>query len=197
MSIFNLDSQNKNLDNKIVAGLERLSQVFRTLLWEKAKTHGLSPIQIQLLIFIQYHTANKTTISYLAKEFNLTKPTISDAIKSLNQKKLIEKCIDGNDSRSYTIQLTEKGKNVVSETEDFPAPLTGIIAKTTASDKEVLWKNITNLIVQLNQLNIIDVQRTCLNCTHHAMVNNHDFCTLINTQLETKDIRIDCPEFEV
>ena len=89
MSVFNLENQNANLDNKIVAGLERLSQVFRILLWEKAKEHSLSPIQIQLLIFIRHHSADKTTISYLAQEFNFTKPTISDAIKILEQKKLV------------------------------------------------------------------------------------------------------------
>lgn len=67
MSIFNLNTQNENLDNKIVAGLERLSHVFKALLWEKAKEHSLSPIQIQLLIFIHNHTQEKTTVSYLAK----------------------------------------------------------------------------------------------------------------------------------
>ena len=51
-SIFNLNNQNSNLDNKIVAGLDRISQVFKTLLWGKSKTYNLSPIQIQLLIFI-------------------------------------------------------------------------------------------------------------------------------------------------
>ena len=87
MSVFNLDNQNAGLNSKIVAGLERLSQAFRTLLWEKAKEFGLSPIQIQVLIFIHYHSKEKSTVSYLAQEFNLTKPTISDAIKALEQKK--------------------------------------------------------------------------------------------------------------
>ena len=81
MSVFNLNIQNENTGNKIVAGLERLSHVFKTLLWEKAKQHGLSPIQIQLLIFIQYHSDEKNTVSYLAKEFSVTKPTVSDAIR--------------------------------------------------------------------------------------------------------------------
>jgi len=89
MSVFNIIDQNINLDSKIVAGLERLSQVFRILLWEKAKEYSLSPIQIQLMIFIQHHSQDKTTISYLAQEFNFTKPTISDAVKVLEQKKLI------------------------------------------------------------------------------------------------------------
>ena len=118
MSVFNLDKQNSNLDNKIVAGLERLSQVFRILLWEKAKEYSLSPIQIQLMIFIRYHSQELSTISYLAQEFNFTKPTISDAIKVLELKKLIKKKSDNNDTRRYTIQLTAKGEKIVVETEN-------------------------------------------------------------------------------
>ncbi len=196
MSVFNLENQNTNLDNKIVAGLERLSQVFRVLLWEKAKEHRLSPIQIQLLIFIQHHSADKTTISYLAQEFNFTKPTISDAIKVLEQKKLIKKFADSNDTRSYTIQLTSIGKKVVMDTENFANPLTEIIAMTNEKDKKILWQNISNLIIQLNKLEVISVQRTCFNCKHYTTKNKNHFCNLLNQKLNTQDIRIDCEEFE-
>ena len=196
MSVFNLENQNTNLDNKIVAGLERLSQVFRVLLWEKAKEHSLSPIQIQLLIFIQHHSADKTTISYLAQEFNFTKPTISDAIKVLEQKKLIKKFADSNDTRSYTIQLTSIGKKVVMDTENFANPLTEIIAMTNEKDKNILWQNISNLIIQLNKLEVISVQRTCFNCKHYTIKNKNHFCNLLNQKLNTQDIRIDCEEFE-
>jgi DNA-binding MarR family transcriptional regulator len=197
LSVFNLDNQNANLDSKIVAGLERLSQVFRILLWEKAKKHSLSPIQIQLLIFIRHHSADKTTISYLAQEFNFTKPTISDAIKILEQKKLIQKSIDKNDTRSYTINLTAAGKKIVLETEDFANPVTEIIFKTSDTDKIVLWENVSNLIVRLNKLEIISVQRTCFNCKYYSIKNKNHFCNLLDLKLFTQNIRIDCGEFEM
>jgi DNA-binding MarR family transcriptional regulator len=196
MSVFNLTEQNANLNSKIVAGLERLSQVFRILLWEKAKAYNLSPIQIQLLIFIQHHSAEKTTISYLAQEFNFTKPTISDAIKVLEQKKFIKKITDSIDTRSYTIQLTATGKKIVSETEDFANPISDIVSTTTNAEKEILWKNISNLIVQLNKLKVISVQRTCFNCKHYLLKNKRPFCSLLETKLLQEDIRIDCEEFE-
>ena len=196
MSVFNLSNQNNNLDSKIVAGLERLSQVFRILLWEKAKEHSLSPIQIQLMIFIQHHSQDKSTISYLAQEFNFTKPTISDAIKVLEQKQFIKKITDSNDTRSYTIQLTVKGKKIVSETENFANPLTEIIKKSTPSDKLVLWENITNLIAQLNKLEVISIQRTCFNCKYYSIKGKTPFCNLLDQKLQTQDIRIDCEEFE-
>ena len=197
MSIFNLESQNSNLDYKIVAGLERLSQVFRILLWEKAKDHSLSPIQIQLLIFIQHHSADKTTVSYLAQEFNFTKPTISDAIKILEQKKLIKKFADSSDTRSYAIQLTASGKKIVLETEMFTNPITEIISKADEADKLILWENISNLILLLNKQDILSVQRTCYNCSHYTSKNKKPFCSLLNQKLLTKDIRIDCEEFEL
>ena len=65
------------LESKILNGLERLSEVLKSLLWEKAKIHGISPIQIQILLFVSNHHLDICNVSYLAKEFNVTKATIS------------------------------------------------------------------------------------------------------------------------
>ena len=194
MSIFNLINQNENLDSKLVSGLERISQVFRILLWEKAKEYKLSPIQIQLLIFIQNHSQEKATISYLAKEYNFTKPTISDAIKILEKKKLIKKNYQNTDARSYTIQLTSQGKNIVSETDNYAAPITEIIKKSKHADKLVLWDIISNLITRLNELEIISVQRTCYNCKYFVKKENLPYCNLLEQKLKANEIRIDCQE---
>lgn len=196
MSVFDLEQQNSSLDLKIVAGLERISQAFRILLWEKAKVYGLSPIQIQLLIFINYHSQDKTTVSYLAREFNLTKPTISDAIKVLLQKELIVKQADSADTRSYTIQLTEAGKTVVINTQDFANPVTDIISKVDPEEKQAVWHTISALIIQLNKMDLISVQRTCPNCRFYALKDGGHYCNLLNKSLENTAIRIDCPEFE-
>lgn len=190
--MFDLDQQNQSLEAKITAGLERLSQVFRVLLWEKAKSYGLSPIQIQLLIFICYHSREKTTVSYLAKEFGLTKPTISDAVKTLLQKGLIEKQTDISDSRSYTIALTTSGVELVAATENYTDPLQNLLAQT-AADKENLWQSITAIIHGLNRAGIIEVQRSCYNCKHY--VSNANYCGLLKVALAPKDIRLDCAEF--
>lgn len=195
MSVFNLNIQNESTGNKIVAGLERLSHVFKVLLWEKAKEHGLSPVQIQILIFIHYHSPEKNTVSYLAKEFNITKPTVSDAVKILEQKLLIEKTTAKNDSRSFTLKITDTGKKVVKETEDFANPVNQIVSGISESDKEVLWQNISGLIEKLNKQGIISIQRSCKNCTYLAINNNNYFCGLLKQPLHTSDLRIDCPEF--
>jgi hypothetical protein len=51
-SSFDLEHQNSKIESKIVASLERISEAFRVLLWNESKENSLSPIQIQILIFI-------------------------------------------------------------------------------------------------------------------------------------------------
>ncbi len=195
-SIFDLAFQHKDVAAKIVIGLERISEVFRALLWEHAKTIGLSPIQIQILIFVAYHKEDLCTVSHLAKEFNVTKPTISDAVKVLEKKDLIFKNKTATDSRSYYISLTPKGEKSVSETENFANPIKKELQNFNKDEQESLLKNITTLIYKLNRSGIISVQRTCYACKFYEKGKNSDYCNLIQTNLTSTDIRLDCPEFE-
>ncbi|QSB25348.1 MarR family winged helix-turn-helix transcriptional regulator [Flavobacterium sp. CLA17] len=191
--IFDLEIQNNSLDGKIVAGLERLSQVFRVLLWEKAKHSGLTPLQIQLMIFIKYHSRDKSTVSYLAKEFNLTKATVSDTIKILELKKYLFKQVHLNDSRSFTISLTQEGLNAVLLTENFTDPLYDIVASTSNTEKQILWNTINSIVQQLNHIQIINVQSTCHSCIFFSSNNGQLHCRLMDLELKN-GIRLDCAD---
>ncbi|MCC6691021.1 MAG: MarR family transcriptional regulator, partial [Bacteroidia bacterium] len=102
-SDFDLTHQNQNVESKIVASLERIAQAFRVLLWRESKEFSLSPIQVQVLIFLLNHNEEKRKVSYLADEFNMSKATISDTIKTLEQKNLMTKEYEQRDTRSYII----------------------------------------------------------------------------------------------
>ena len=195
-NIFNPTHQETNLSNKIVAGLERISEAFKVLLWEKAKLLGLSPIQIQILIFINYHKIEFCNVSHLAKEFNVTKPTISDAVKTLVNKELIEKVYSSSDSRSYAIQLSSLGKNIASEIENFAHPLKKQLNSIDNEDLESTFKMLSKLIYKLNQIGVLTVQRTCYGCKFYQKNDNQHFCNLLEKGLLNSEIRIDCAEFE-
>ncbi len=195
MSAFNLKDQNSNIDNKILVGLDRLSQVFRILLWEKAKQLDITPIQIQVLIFINYHSIDKSTVSYLSKEFNLSKATISDTVKTLLKKDLLRKISNEIDSRSFSLLLTQNGIKIVAETEDFSNPFLDIVKEINLEDKLIMWNIISKSILELNKLKIITIQRTCYNCEYFSNQKVQSFCNLLNQELNIADIRIDCEEF--
>jgi DNA-binding MarR family transcriptional regulator len=194
-SVFDPNQQEQDVSSKIVAGLERISEVFKILLWEKAKVVGLSPIQIQLLIFIKYHKPALCNVSHLAKEFNITKPTISDAIKILDKKKMIVKDYSSSDSRSYTIQLSVLGENIVSQTNDLANPLRTQIENFNQTDLESVFKTLSKLIYKLNRNGILTVQRTCFGCKFYKKHRKADYCNLLEKELLNNDIRLDCPEY--
>ncbi|OEK09758.1 MarR family transcriptional regulator [Flavivirga aquatica] len=195
-SIFNPNYQENDISSKIVAGLERISEAFKVLLWEKAKLLGLSPIQIQTLIFINYHKIEFCNVSHLAKEFNITKPTISDAVRVLDKKMLITKVYSSSDSRSYTIQLSEQGKTIVQETENFAHPLKKQLNSIQNDDLESTFETLSKLIYKLNQIGILTVQRTCYACKFYKKNKKQHFCNLLNKELINSELRIDCTEFE-
>jgi DNA-binding MarR family transcriptional regulator len=195
-SLFSPKNQDKNVANKVIVGLQRISESFKVLLWEKAKALNLSPIQIQILIFIENHKAAYCNVSYLAKEFNLTKPTISDAVKTLDKKGLIVKDFSSKDTRSYTIQLSNSGKATVKKTEDFLNPLKEDLIDIDTNHLESLFTTLSELIYQLNQKNILTVQRTCYACKFYSKNNDNHHCNLLQKELLNSDIRLDCNEFE-
>ncbi|MBL4606180.1 MAG: winged helix-turn-helix transcriptional regulator [Flavobacteriaceae bacterium] len=194
--VFKQEDQEDSLSNKIVIGLQRISEAFKALLWDKAKEFGLSPIQIQILIFIRYHKEESCNVSYLSKEFNVTKPTISDAVKVLEKKGMIVKDHSSSDNRSYTIFLSDTGKEAVSKTETFVNPIKKELDSTSIQEQENLFSVVSSLIYQLNQKGILTVQRTCYACKFHTKHGKNDYCNLLQKDLLNHQIRLDCAEFE-
>ena len=195
-SAFDLEHQNSSIESKIVASLERVSQAFRVLLWNESKEFSLSPIQVQVLIFLLHHSDQKRKVSYLADEFNMTKATISDTIKTLEKKLLIKKEYEQHDSRSYIIHLTKKGKSIAEQTSFFSKQIQVPIDKLHSTDKENLLLSLLDIIHHLNKSGVITIQRMCFTCQFYKKNKNgqEHFCGLLNTKLADSELRIDCTE---
>ena len=157
-SDFDLTNQNHSIESKIVASLERVEQAYRVLLWQESKEFSLSPIQVQVLIFLLHHSEEKRKVSYLAGEFNMTKATISDTVKTLGQKNLITKEYGQEDTRSYVINLTEKGKDIGGKTSLFTQEIRTPIDMLHQDDKENLLLSLLKIIRHLNKSEVITVQ---------------------------------------
>lgn len=198
-SAFDLAHQNSSIESKIVASLERVSQAFRVLLWNESKEFSLSPIQVQLLIFLLHHSDQKRKVSYLADEFNMTKATISDTIKTLEQKLLIKKEYEQHDTRSYIINLTKKGKIIAEQTSLFTKQIQVPIDKLHSTDKENLLLSLLDIIHHLNKSGIITIQRMCFTCHFYKSdkKGHEHFCELLNTKLAENELRVDCAEHKL
>lgn len=195
-SIFNPAQQANSVSSKVVAAVERLSASFRVLLWNEAKQHGLSPIQVQLLVFLLHYPEEKRTVTHLAHYFNMTKATISDAIKSLESKQLITRKIMESDTRSHSLHLVKEGKTLARKVERYAMPMLDAVAGLPAENQAVLLENLLQLIYQLNQTGVVTPQTMCLNCHFYTRKNGGHYCNLVKAPLKGSDLRVDCPEFQ-
>jgi len=196
-SVFNLNEQNQKVESRIVVALERISEAFRVLLWNESKENSLSPIQIQILIFIYFHSLEKCKVGYLANEFNMTKATISDSVKVLLVKDLVTKETDPTDTRSYSLSLTTEGRKIAQKASFFTSSMEQPLEKLTQEQKSIMLSGLLKLIYDLNQSGIITIQRMCFTCSNYQLDNGIHYCKLLKSRLAESELRVDCPEHEL
>ena len=196
-SSFNLNEQNQKIESRIVVALERISEAFRVLLWNESKENSLSPIQIQILIFIYFHSLEKCKVGYLADEFNMTKATISDSVKVLLSKELVTKETDPIDTRSFSLSLTNEGKKIAKKASLFASSIEQPIEKLTQEQKTIMLNGLLKLIYDLNKSGIITIQRMCFTCSNYQLEKGVHYCKLLKSQLAENELRIDCPEHKL
>lgn len=199
-SIFNHKYQHDDLDGKLVLALERISHIFRLLLWEQTKAFNLSPIQIQILIHIYRQPEDDRNITSIAQKLNVTKATISDAVKSLDKKKLISKKADNEDYRFQYLLLTKKGEELVKKTEGWINTFKNKMMEISESKKIDMYDTLLNLLLSFERDGYLNKHRICFSCRHLKQTKSGNkkkyFCHLLNKELLSAEIRIDCPEHE-
>ncbi len=200
-SIYQLEHQHLDVDSKIAAALERLSQGFRSLLWEKTKKLNISPIQIQMLVFLFFHHKTQASISQLSREFGLTPATVSDAIATLQKKELVTRTPLATDRRVVLVHLTADGKKMARRLSTWSNAIYENIATLQVEDKAAVLNFLMLLINSLNEAGVIPVNRMCVSCRYFrtnqsSQTQQPYFCDLIQKPLANATLRFDCPEHE-
>jgi DNA-binding MarR family transcriptional regulator len=201
-SVFEPSSQHGDVDKKIVASLERLSQVFRTLLRGEAQERGLSPIQAQFLVHLLHHGAALGRVSRLAREFYLTRDTVSDAVGSLEKKGLISREPWPADKRVTTLRLTSTGEHTARELAAWANVIEEHLKAYSPEEKEAVMRFLMGLIGSLQKSGLITVARMCVTCRFfrpdaHPGEGSPHHCALLDVPLSGSDLRADCPEHEL
>ncbi len=195
-SVFNIKAQHQDVDSKLVAGLERLAQALRVLLWEQAQTQGLSPIQVQFLVYLKNHAKRDSSVSHLAKTFDLTKATVSDAISALEHKGYLKRHVSSEDKRAANLVLTRTGKSLAKELESWADEVKKQLVKLPEERRLELMTSTMHLIASLQETGIINLTRLCYTCQFFQKGERDHFCKLLNVPLSQQDLRLDCPEHE-
>jgi DNA-binding MarR family transcriptional regulator len=200
-SVFDLFAQHDDVDTKLVAALERLSQVFRVRLREEAWKRDLSPTQAQFLIYLLYHDVELRRVSQLAREFDLTQATVSDAVASLETKGLVQREQWPEDRRVVTLRLTTDGEKLAATLSEWTEPVRVHLERFSPEEREAVMRFLIGLIGSLQRSGLITVGRMCVTCSFflqdiHPGERAPHHCGLLDVPLSGADLRVDCPEHE-
>lgn len=189
-------TEQQDIASKIVLALERLGQLQRQSLWQISVEKELSPIQAQILIFIGSHDRSLATVTYLAREFAVTKATISDAVATLVRKGLVIKTPNAEDRRIEVLSFTAAGRRTFNAIADYQQPTVDTVRELTEAQRSQLWSSLSTLIHHLQTQDLAVAQRMCYTCTFFRPSTRRPYCRLLEVALSPSDIRLDCPEYE-
>lgn len=182
------------LDAHLAQALERIGEVARALRWKQAVEEGLSPLQIRILGFLAHHGDEGIGVARLAEELMVSKPTISDSVRLLADRRMIVRKADKRDARSHALHLTAAGNRHVSA----GTPMDDAVAELSREHKEALLTGLMGVLEALFRKEAVHVQRMCFTCKYYQGDRTVDHqCHLLEKSLPVAELRTDCVEHVV
>ncbi|GLY50457.1 MarR family winged helix-turn-helix transcriptional regulator [Lentzea sp. NBRC 102530] len=188
------------LDRRLADALERLGHGMRSLAQRTAREHGLSPLQQQAVLALARHPRERREVAVLAAEFDVTTPTMSDAVTALERKELVTRS-PGTDGRRRALTLTATGEEVAHGLSSWDDPLTAALAAVPEADRATTLHTLLRAIEGLQRAGVVNLTRTCTTCRFFGRDEHDDpdvphQCHLLRMPLPLTDLRTDCPEHE-
>lgn len=182
-----------SLDARLLLALQRLSDMLKSMQWEQARALGITPLQLQILLFVGHHTTSITKVAYIATELQLSRPTISDATATLIAKGLLEMEEDRRDRRSYSLLITDTGRDLLKQAVNYTTDLDLLLQKKPEGEKSQLYQSLYTIIAGLSENEKGGMQRTCFSCEFYdGNKKRQHTCGLLKKELPSSELQIDC-----
>lgn len=200
MSVFDPRSRT-TLPAQVAIGLYRLSQGLQHRLRRRGQALGLSPAQVQALIFLKYARPGVRTIGGLAQRLGCTVATASEVATALERKGLIQRHPWAEDQRVITLGLTTAGEREVAVLEDWLEDLEDALAALPLAQQRALLAATQTLVHTLQQAGDVVVYEMCWGCqffrpyAHPEAPETPHHCALVDTPLPDPNTYLECPDF--
>lgn len=186
------------LEQKILTGLAKIAIVLRETSWKRSADFGINPSQMQVLLCLQ-EDASETLASDISLRLGITRASVSDSLKALEEKGLLRRRSHSNDARASLIELTAKGKKIAKELDHWPGVLTESLQALEAEEQAQLLHLLSKTILGLQENRKVPLAKMCVSCTYfrqnqHLGETKPHHCALIDAPLANEDLRLNCPE---
>ncbi|MFD1178011.1 MarR family winged helix-turn-helix transcriptional regulator [Paenibacillus puldeungensis] len=183
---------------RISMALFRLSQAIKKVTQEESDVIGLSPVQVQALLFCQYTRSDVATVGNFASTIGTTHVTAVKIVNGLVSKGLISKVQKSDDRRVTLLQLTSAGIEIIPKLENWGHVLEEALHPISDIMLANLELGLGSIISSLEDRGHLTVAEPCLGCIHfHPNVGETaqpHYCDLIHKYLTHQASLQQCPE---
>jgi DNA-binding MarR family transcriptional regulator len=190
----------KTIVDHITAGLGKIAAALRSQAWEGGTERKLTPTQGQILVLLAERAAKAVRLNDVAGELCLTAATVSDAVITLVEKKLVKKERSAEDRRALVLTLTSAGRLEAKQTAGWTEVVQAGVSSLTPDEQAVFLRGLTKVMHSLQQQGVISIARMCAGCAYfqpyvHADSARPHHCGFVNAPLGEGQLRLDCPDF--
>lgn len=183
---------------QLLVGLARLGQALRISSYRNAGRYRLSPLQADIVTLLA-GDARPHRLSELTATLASTAPTISDAVKTLTGKELVQRHRDPSDARAVTLTLTQAGHIEAQRLGRLPSEITEAMSTLAPEDLAAMLRGVSNMIRSLQDHKAIPVTRMCLTCSHfrpqaHPGTDKPHHCAFVDNAFADTELRLNCPD---
>lgn len=176
--------------------IERLSNLLRTESRQLLTSHGLQPIQLEILHYLSVCNRYSNTAKGVAEYLGQTKGTVSQSIKVLERKGLITKHVDNFDKRIVHLKITSNARTLLKKT--VPAPLFSNAGKLIKEQSmKQMQSALKSLLMAVQKANGLKSFGVCHTCRYNQQLNNgNHLCRLTKEVLSSKEVQLICREHD-
>ena len=183
-----------DVDRKLLDAIERLGRALRAARQRMATDLGLTTLQIEILDRLDH--LGPLPVGQLARELDVSQPTASDAIATLEGKELLERRCSTDDGRITTAHLTDTGQAAADKIWNGLRALHGEPNRSQSPNRGIALEVVLQEILRLQRAGVITINRSCLSCRHYQppTTDSPAHCHLLATPIEPAELRVDCPD---
>ncbi len=175
--------------------LERVNNLIRVEIRAVGVKYGLQPVQIEALTYLTQCNRYSDTPQAVTEYLGLTKGTVSQSLKVLEQKGLIKKRKDSQDKRIVHLAPTGKGRKLFEQSfpiKSLESSLEKINSVKAAQFEEALRSTLRSMQHHNNR----NTFAACHTCRFNQKEKNGYLCGLTQEPLSTQEVQLICREHQ-
>jgi DNA-binding MarR family transcriptional regulator len=175
--------------------LERIGNLLRMEARAFGLKYGLQPVQMEALKYLTQCNRYSDTPQAVGEYLGLTKGTVSQSLKALEQKGLLKKQPDKQDKRLIHLAPTPKGRNLTKKAMQAKS-LEPALANASSVTATELAQTLRSVLRGIQQVNGRKAFGACHTCRFNETRSQGSVCGLTHEPLSPQDVQLLCREHQ-